>query len=120
MTTRRRSTATHFIAPSGMSATEATGTNPLESLIRFSTGCSCGDGFCEVLVFLAIGATDRLYGPELLAGSPDIALDHISLPEILAYLRVARIERYRLKVVSDSLVDPAQLAGRIAAIVEGL
>src|SRR4051812_17680619 len=120
ITTRRRSTATHFIPPSGISAMEMTGTNPLESLIRPSTRRACCDRLREVLIFLAIGSADRLDRPELLAGSSDLALDHIGLAEILANLRIVRIERDRFQIIADPLVHPTELARRIAAIIERL
>src|SRR4051794_25839837 len=108
------------MSPSGISATEATGTYLPEALIRSSTGRAIRDCFGKVLIFLAIGAANRLDRSELLSCSLDLALDHIGFAKILANLRVARIERYCLQVVPDPLIDLAELAGCIAAIVEGL
>jgi hypothetical protein len=48
-----------------------------------------------------------------------LALDDIDLPKVLAHLRVSRIQRDRLKIVANSFVGSSQLAGRIAAVVEG-
>ena len=121
MTTRRRSTATHFIAPSGISATVAAATKPSDAAVTpAQLGFCLGDRLGEVLVFLAVGAADLLDRPQLLARLLYVALNDIGFAEIFADLRVTRIERHRFQVIADPLVDPAELAGRIAAIVESL
>jgi hypothetical protein len=73
-----------------------------------------------MLVLRAVGAADPLDDLQLRLGAGDVAFDDIGLAKILADLRVARIERDRSLVVTDPLIDPAELARRIAAIIERL
>src|ERR1700736_6220766 len=77
------------------------------------------DHLREILIILAIGAAEALDRRQLLLGEVDLALEHIGFAEIFAYLGVARIERDRLQIIGDAFIGPAELACRIAAIVEG-
>jgi hypothetical protein len=49
----------------------------------------------EILIFLATPAADGLDGPQLRLGQIELALDHIGFPEILANLRVVRVDPHR-------------------------
>ena len=57
---------------------------------------------------------------ELLLGLPDIVFQEIGLAEILARLGVVGIDRERLMVIVDALVDIAELARRVADQVQHL
>ena len=54
----------------------------------------------------------------MLLGEIVLALDDIGFAEIFAHLRIVGIERDRFQVIADALVGVAELAGRVAAIVE--
>src|ERR1700722_1788294 len=75
----------------------------------------------EVLIFLAVAvATNRFDCGELFLGEIELALDDIGFAEIFAYLRIIRIERDGLEIIADALIDLAQFARDIAAIVQRL
>src|ERR1700737_2031646 len=57
------------------------------------------DRLREVLIIFAIGAAKLLDRLELLLGEVELALDHVSLPEIFSHLRIGRIERNGFEVV---------------------
>src|SRR5438874_707889 len=79
-----------------------------------------GDRVGEMLVLLAAGAADSFDDAQLGLGAAHVALCDISLAEIFAHLRVTGRQRDRFQVIADSLVEPAELPRRIAAIIERL
>ena len=114
------STATHFIAPAGISATLATATKPSGAAVTRRQ-----PGFCSEIA-LARSLYSSHSVPQIssiarsCARAAHVALDDIGFAEIFADLGVSRIERHRFQVIADALVDPAELAGRIAAVIERL
>src|SRR3984957_3576614 len=73
----------------------------------------------EVAIILAVlRAAELLDRRQLLLCEIELALDHIGLAEILAHLRILRIERARLDIIANPLVGSPELAGRVAAVVE--
>jgi hypothetical protein len=68
----------------------------------------------EILVLIAAGAADRLDARKLGLCEVELALHDIGLTQIFADLSVARIERDRLQVIADALIDPPELARRVA------
>ena len=78
-----------------------------------------GDSHREVFIFVANAPADLLDRLQLRLGARHVAFDEIGLTEVFADLRVVRIERDRFQIVADPLVDPAQFARRIAAVIEG-
>src|ERR1700720_940113 len=73
-----------------------------------------------MLVLRAVGAAESLDPLQLLLGAGHVALEDKGLAEILADQRVARVERHRSPVIADPLIEPAELARGIAAIIERL
>ena len=71
-----------------------------------------------MLVLLAMGAADSPDRTQLLLGGGDVTLDDIGLAEILPDLSVARVLRNRLQIVAYPLINPTQLARRIASVIE--
>src|SRR5262249_38755936 len=109
---RRRAPPTSR-SPSPISSGCSAGAEPVSAFLA-----AAGDRLGEILIFLALGAADSRDRPELRLGAGHIALNDIGLAKILAHLSIAGSELYRFQVVADPLIDAAELAGRVAAIVE--
>ena len=79
-------------------------------------------GDCRHQKLVVVARTAAAVGDliKLLLRLTDIALQEIGLAEILARLGVAGIDRERLVVVVDALVDVAELARRVADQVQHL
>src|SRR5271166_3926086 len=76
-------------------------------------------GFGKILeIFARLRPAELLDRRQLILGEIVLALDHIGFAEVLAHLRVGRVESDRLQVVADSFVRPSKLARRITAVVE--
>src|SRR5271166_1829831 len=74
----------------------------------------------EFAVILAVRRTaDLLDRGQLIFGEVELAFDHIGFAEILAHLRIVGIKGDGLEIIGDPFVGAPELAGRIAAIVEG-
>ena len=74
--------------------------------------------FGQILAIFAVLTAEGLYRRQLLFGKVVLALQDISLPQVLPHLRVTGIERDRLQIVPNAFVGAAQLAGLVATIVE--
>src|SRR5262249_46311158 len=76
------------------------------------------DGLVEILVLFAARAAERLDGGELFLGQVNTTLHDVGLAQILAYLRIFRIEFDGLQIIGDAFVRAPELTRRIAAIVQ--
>ena len=93
--------------------------NDYQSSVWFAAdmGGDCRHQKLIVLAWTAAAVGDLV---ELLLGLPDIVFQEIGLAEILARLGVIGIDRERLTVIVDALVDIAELARRVADQVQHL
>ena len=75
--------------------------------------------FSEIFVVLALfRSTEPFDGCELIFSEIEIALDDICFAKIFTHLRVVRIERDGLQVISDPFVGATELTRRITPIIE--
>lgn len=75
--------------------------------------------FSEIFVVLALFRSPEPFdGCELIFSEIEIALDDLCLAKIFTHLRVVRIERDGLQVISDPFVGATELTLRITATIE--